>query len=207
MKSNNALLEQLRNRRRELVKNKNWTAALEVINTALMIEATFERHYNRGVILLQLRQFDDAICSFEKSIALNPNFTKGRQSIAKALIMQQNQKLQQPTASHNHDSQKTNLINKDTTIVPHEKMIDAKEYTYSSKIPPLPQERMCQNDDTVNDININFLGSGIQILPEKNIIPSDNTITENFGKIITQNKGNEEKAHSYFYDEFTDSDE
>ncbi|WP_372369008.1 hypothetical protein [Candidatus Uabimicrobium sp. HlEnr_7] len=158
MKSQENILQELRLRRRQLIKDKNWSGALEVINTAITIEPTFDRYYNQGVVLLQLQRTKEAIQSFQMSLKLNQGFEKGVKALEKAKQILQNHsieqipKLKNSTTPNSHENQKTENISRETIGVGRNetppKQLVIKNYK-ESKIPPLPEyENVSRNTST-----------------------------------------------------------
>ena len=154
MKSQEDILQELRTRRRQLIKEKNWLGALEVINTAVTLEPTFDRYYNQGVVLLQLQRVKEAINSFNKSLELNPNFTKGKDALKKAQQKLQNEMVNQVQNVNSSmftadEDKQTGNISRETLDMGktsgNENAVEIKEYK-NSKIPPLPESRHLAED-------------------------------------------------------------
>lgn len=154
MKSQENILQELRARRRQLIKEKNWLGALEVINTAVTLEPTFDRYYNQGVVLLQLQRVKEAMDSFNKSLELNPNFTKGKDALKKAQQKLQSEMVNQVqnvnSSMYTADEDKqTGNISRETIDMgktsANENAVEIKEYK-NSKIPPLPESRHLSED-------------------------------------------------------------
>jgi tetratricopeptide (TPR) repeat protein len=55
-------------------QTKNPALAAEFIGKAIEINPNPDAFYNRGIVLQELKQLDDALASFDKAIALEPNF-------------------------------------------------------------------------------------------------------------------------------------
>ncbi|BBM83226.1 tetratricopeptide repeat protein [Candidatus Uabimicrobium amorphum] len=149
MKSQETILQELRARRRQLIKDKNWLGALEVINTALTLEPTFDRYYNQGVVLLQLQRVKEAMNSFKKSLELNPHFTKGKDALNKAQQRLQNEMVAQVQNANSamytpNEDKRTGDISRETLDMGkasnNANAVEIKKY-HNSKMPPLPESR------------------------------------------------------------------
>ncbi len=55
-------------------QTKDPALAAEFIGKAIEINPNPDAFYNRGIVLQELKQLDDALASFDKAIALEPNF-------------------------------------------------------------------------------------------------------------------------------------
>lgn len=77
-------LEQLRVKRREVLAQRNWDGASEILRQIVEIEPNTENYNQWGLLLSQLHRYADAIVQFEKALALTPDCKQTLDGIAKA---------------------------------------------------------------------------------------------------------------------------
>lgn len=77
-------LDELRRQRKDRIAQKDWAGALEVLNAIIRIAPVADHWNQRGLVLLQLQRYSEALESFEKALALAPSSTQAQDGINKA---------------------------------------------------------------------------------------------------------------------------
>lgn len=81
--SRSGCLEQLRQKRREMIAKKDWATALEILNQIVVIEPTSDNFNQRGMLLFQMKRYPEALASFENARTLTPDSPQTLDGIAK----------------------------------------------------------------------------------------------------------------------------
>lgn len=75
---------QLQQKKRELIAQRDWSGALEIITQLTQLEPTSEHWNQRGLLLLQIQQYAEAIESFEQALKITPDSQQALDGMAKA---------------------------------------------------------------------------------------------------------------------------
>lgn len=89
-------LAELRQHKKSCLAQKNWQGALEAVDRLIAMFPTAEDYQQRGLLLLQLQRYPDAVESFSKALAMKPELHQAFEGLTRARA-----KLQEP-ADSNH---------------------------------------------------------------------------------------------------------
>ena len=78
-----SLLKQLTQQKNDYIAQKDWQAALAVLDQMLAIQVRPELLHQKGIFLFQLQQYQDAKSQFEQVLATSPDFTRAKEWLIK----------------------------------------------------------------------------------------------------------------------------
>lgn len=82
--SQSVKLEQLRQKRKECIAQREWEGALQFMNQIVALDPNTDNYNQCGLLLLQLQRYQDALHNFEKALALTPDSRQALDGIARA---------------------------------------------------------------------------------------------------------------------------